>query len=62
MVAQLEIEKPIAPSQQTIEIGKITLMLPIEVDPKPYRSPPTPGNPLWRSIVEPTPLWLPSQK
>jgi hypothetical protein len=30
MVAQLEIEKPIV--QQTIEIGKITLMLPIEVD------------------------------
>jgi hypothetical protein len=36
MVTQLEIEKPIAPSQQTIEIGKITLMLPIEIDPKPY--------------------------
>ncbi len=34
MVAQLEIEKPIV--QQTIEIGKITLMLPIELDPKPY--------------------------
>ena len=40
MVAQLlvetVVEKPIAPTQQTIEIGKITLMLPIEVDPKPY--------------------------
>jgi predicted HAD superfamily Cof-like phosphohydrolase len=36
MVGQLEIEKTITPSQQTIEIGKITLMLPIEVDPKPY--------------------------
>jgi hypothetical protein len=36
MVAQLAVEKPIAPIQQTIEIGKITLMLPIEVDPKPY--------------------------
>ena len=36
MVAQLLVEKPIAPTQQTIEIGKITLMLPIEVDPKPY--------------------------
>ena len=40
MVAQLlvetVVEKPIAPMQQTIEIGKITLMLPIEVDPKPY--------------------------
>jgi hypothetical protein len=43
MVAQLEIEQPMvsdrpevnAPSQRTIEIGKITLMLPIEVDPKP---------------------------
>jgi hypothetical protein len=31
MVAPLEIEKLIVPSQQTIEIGKITLMLPIEV-------------------------------
>ena len=37
MVAQIEIEKPMvsdrpevnAPSQQTIEIGRITLMLPI---------------------------------
>ena len=40
MVAQLlvetVVEKPIAPMQQTIKIGKITLMLPIEVDPKPY--------------------------
>jgi|GEM_PF-1361890 len=40
MVAKLLVEalteKPIAPTQQTIEIGKITLMLPIEVDPKPY--------------------------
>ena len=40
MVAQLlvetVVEKPIAPMQQTIEIGKVTLMLPIEVDPKPY--------------------------
>jgi hypothetical protein len=45
MVAQLSVEKPIPvpgdfanalPKQQTIEIGKITLMLPMEVDPKPY--------------------------
>jgi hypothetical protein len=38
MVAQLlDVEKPIAPPpQQTIEIGKITLMLPMTVDPKPY--------------------------
>ncbi len=37
MVAQLDVEKPIAPpTQQTIEIGKITLMLPTTVDPKPY--------------------------
>jgi hypothetical protein len=35
MIAQLDIEK-IAPTQQTIELGKVTLMLPIEVDPKPY--------------------------
>lgn len=45
MVAQLDVEKPIPvpgdcanapPMQQTIEVGKITLMLPTTVDPKPY--------------------------
>ena len=42
MVAQFVTEQPIsdeAPallSKQTIEIGAVTLMLPIEVDPKPY--------------------------
>ena len=36
LLVETLIEKPIAPTQQTIEIGKITLMLPIEVDPKPY--------------------------
>ena len=42
MVVPLLVEKPIddsppiSPSQQTIELGKVTLMLPIEVDPKPY--------------------------
>ena len=39
MTAQLLAEKPIGdtlPTQQTIELGKVTLMLPIEVDPKPY--------------------------
>jgi hypothetical protein len=45
MVAQLSVDKPIPvpgdfanalPKQQTIEIGKITLMLPMEIDPKPY--------------------------
>ena len=36
LVDETSVEKPIAPTQQTIEIGKITLMLPIEVDPKPY--------------------------
>jgi hypothetical protein len=37
MVAQLSVEKPISlPQQQRIEIGKITLMLPMEIDPKPY--------------------------
>ena len=39
MTAQLLAEKPIGdtlPTQQTIKLGKVTLMLPIEVDPKPY--------------------------
>ena len=36
LLVETLIEKPIAPTQQTIEIWKITLMLPIEVDPKPY--------------------------
>ena len=36
LLAETLVEKPIAPTQQTIEIGKITLMLPIEVDSKPY--------------------------
>ena len=31
MIAQLDIEKNV-PTQQTIELGKVTLMLPIEVD------------------------------
>ncbi len=37
MVAQLEVEKPIAPpTQQTIEIGQVILMFPLKVNPKPY--------------------------
>ena len=42
MVAQFVIEQPmsdkapLSPSKQTIEIGAVTLMLPIGVDPKPY--------------------------
>ncbi len=37
MVAQLSVEKPtVPPMQQTIEIGQVTLMLPIGCDPKPY--------------------------
>ena len=42
MVAQLVIEQPMSDEaprslpKQTIEIGAVTLMLPIEVDPKPY--------------------------
>ena len=36
LLVETLIEKPIAPTQQTIEIGKITLMLPIEVDPTVY--------------------------
>ena len=42
MVAQFVIEQPTSdeaptsPSKQTIEIGAVTLILPIDVDPKPY--------------------------
>ena len=42
MVAQFVIEQPmsdeapVSPSKQTIEIGAVTLILPIDVDPKPY--------------------------
>lgn len=42
MVAQFVIEQPmsdedpVSPSKQTIEIGDVTLRLPIDVDPKPY--------------------------
>ena len=42
MVAQLVIEQPISDevpeslSKQTIEVGSVTLILPIDVDPKPY--------------------------